>query len=84
MYERKRLGVIELVDISHADDISISKDPEGNALTTLVQWYFNNCIDGMFGKRLLPMSILFMLGFCIALVVNYPCKYAEKTYCNAC
>ncbi|ENW82880.1 hypothetical protein F909_01156 [Acinetobacter sp. ANC 3929] len=79
MYERKRLGVIELVDISHADDISISKDPE--AQRPHLRW-FNGILTlvlmASLVKGILPMSILFMLGFCIALVVNYPCVNMQK------
>lgn len=78
-YERKRLGVVELVDISHAENISISKDVEAqrphlrwfNAILTLV-------LMACLVKGILPMSILFMLGFCIALVVNYPCVNMQK------
>jgi CitMHS family citrate-Mg2+:H+ or citrate-Ca2+:H+ symporter len=79
MYERKRLGVIELVDISHADDISISKDPD--AQRPHLRW-FNGILTlllmASLVKGILPMSILFMLGFCIALVVNYPCVNMQK------
>ncbi|SDB84451.1 citrate-Mg2+:H+ or citrate-Ca2+:H+ symporter, CitMHS family [Acinetobacter marinus] len=63
-YERKRLGTIEFTDLSHADSISISKDPEAqrphlrlfNAILTTVLM-----VSLMFS--VMPMPILFMLGF---------------------
>lgn len=78
-YERKRLGTIEFTDLSHADSISISKDPEAqrphlrlfNAILTTVLM-----VSLMFS--VMPMPILFMLGFCIAMVVNYPDVEMQK------
>lgn len=78
-YERKRLGTIEFTDLSHADSISISKDPEAqrphlrlfNAILTIVLM-----VSLMFS--VMPMPILFMLGFCIAMVVNYPDVEMQK------
>lgn len=69
--ERKRLGIIEL-DVSHGDSIQISNNPEANrahlrwfnALLTVVLMI---CLI----KSVLPLSILFMIALCIALVVNY-------------
>lgn len=69
--ERKRLGIVEL-DVSHGDSIQISNNPEANrahlrwfnALLTLALM-----VSLIFG--ILPMSILFMIALCIALVVNY-------------
>ncbi|KAA8734821.1 CitMHS family transporter [Acinetobacter qingfengensis] len=71
-YERKRLGVIDL-DVSHGDNITISKDPE--AQRPHLRW-FNGILTivlmASLVKGILPMPILFMLGFCIAMLVNYP------------
>lgn len=69
--ERKRVGIIEL-DVSHGDNIQISNNPEANrahlrwfnALLTIVLMV---CLV----KEILPMSVLFMIALCIALVVNY-------------
>ncbi|NHC04645.1 CitMHS family transporter [Acinetobacter sp. 187] len=69
--ERKRVGIIEL-DVSHGDSIQISNNPEANrahlrwfnALLTIVLMV---CLV----KEILPMSVLFMIALCIALVVNY-------------
>lgn len=71
-YERNRLGTLQF-ESHHADHITISKDPEAQrphlrvfnailTITLMVSLIFN----------VLPMPILFMLGFCIALIVNYP------------
>ena len=77
--ERKRLGIVEL-DVSHGDDIQISNNPEANrahlrwfnALLTVVLMI---CLV----KGILPMSILFMVTLCIALVVNYKDVDMQKT-----
>ncbi|QIO08264.1 CitMHS family transporter [Acinetobacter lanii] len=69
--ERKRVGIIEL-DVSHGNSIQISNNPEANrahlrwfnALLTIVLMV---CLV----KEILPMSVLFMIALCIALVVNY-------------
>lgn len=69
--ERKRLGIMDL-DISHGDNIQISNNPEANrahlrwfnALLTIVLMI---CLI----KEVLPMSVLFMVALCIALLVNY-------------
>ncbi len=78
-YERKRLGVISIDDISHADNLTISKDPD--AQRPHLRW-FNGILTlvlmAALVKGILPMPILFMLGFCIALVVNYPCLQMQK------
>ena len=78
-YERKRLGVISIDNISHADNLTISKDPD--AQRPHLRW-FNGTLTlvlmAALVKGILPMPILFMLGFCIALVVNYPCLQMQK------
>ena len=77
-YERRRLGVIEL-DVSHGDQISVSKDPDAqrphlrwfNALLTIT-------LMAALIKGLLPMPVLFMVAFCIAMLVNYPELHLQK------
>ena len=69
--ERKRLGIVEL-DISHGDSIQISNNPEANRAH--LRWFnalltIALMISLIYG--ILPMSILFMIALCIALVVNY-------------
>jgi len=71
--------VISIDDISHADNLTISKDPD--AQRPHLRW-FNGTLTlvlmAALVKGILPMPILFMLGFCIALVVNYPCLQMQK------
>lgn len=70
-YERKRIGIIEL-DVGHADEIQISQDPEANRAH--LRW-FNGILTFVLMVCLimgvLPLSILFMVALCIALLVNY-------------
>jgi citrate-Mg2+:H+ or citrate-Ca2+:H+ symporter, CitMHS family len=69
--ERKRLGIIEL-DISHGDNIQISNNPEANRAH--LRW-FNGLLTLVLMISLvasiLPMSVLFIIALCIALLVNY-------------
>ncbi len=69
--ERKRLGIVQL-DISHGENIQISDNPEANRAD--LRW-FNALLTVVLMICLvfsiLPMSILFMVALCIALVVNY-------------
>lgn len=69
--ERKRLGIIDL-DVSHGDNIQISSNPEANRAN--LRW-FNGLLTVVLMicliKGVLPMSVLFMIALCIALVVNY-------------
>lgn len=77
--ERKRLGIVEL-DVSHGDDIQISNNPEANRAN--LRW-FNALLTVVLMiclvKGVLPMSILFMVALCIALVVNYKDVDMQKT-----
>ncbi|RKG40050.1 CitMHS family transporter [Acinetobacter rongchengensis] len=69
--ERKRLGIVEL-DISHGDNIQISTNPEANRAN--LRWFnalLTLTLMVCLVKGVLPMSILFMVALCIALVVNY-------------
>lgn len=69
--ERKRLGIIEL-DVSHGDNIQISSNPEANRAH--LRWFNGLLTLGLMiclVKGILPMSVLFMIALCIALVVNY-------------
>lgn len=70
-HERKRLGVVEL-DVSHGDSIQISKNSDANRAH--LRW-FNGLLTLALMlcliKGMLPMSVLFMIALCIALVINY-------------
>lgn len=78
--ERKRLGVLHLPDDqSVREEISVSQFPEArrpkllwiNALLTVV--LMTALIAG-----LLPMPVLFMIAFSIAMIINYPCLQQQK------
>lgn len=77
-YERKRLGVIQL-QTDHGDSISISKDPL--AQRPHLRW-FNGILTlvlmAALVKGILPMPVLFMIAFCIAMLVNYPQLEMQK------
>ena len=78
--ERKRLGVLHLPDDQAAQEqISVSQFPEArrpkliliNAALTVV--LMTTLIAG-----LLPMPVLFMIAFSIAMIINYPCLQQQK------
>ncbi|MDS7693311.1 CitMHS family transporter [Acinetobacter soli] len=78
-FEKKRLGIIHEINIKENFNISISKHPDAhrpdlrkfNAALTFILMV---CLI----MGILPMPILFMLGFCLALAVNYPCLEKQK------
>ncbi|UFQ96460.1 CitMHS family transporter [Pseudomonas wenzhouensis] len=78
--ERKRLGVLHLPDDqSVREEISVSQFPEArrpkllwiNAILTVV--LMTALIAG-----LLPMPVLFMIAFSIAMIINCPCLQQQK------
>ncbi|QMV61895.1 CitMHS family transporter [Pseudomonas berkeleyensis] len=78
--ERKRLGVLHLPDDQLTqEEISVSQFPEArrpkllwvNAILTVV--LMTTLIAG-----LLPMPVLFMIAFSIAMIINYPCLQQQK------
>ncbi|TBU91197.1 CitMHS family transporter [Phytopseudomonas dryadis] len=78
--ERKRLGVLQLPDDrTGQEDISVSQFPEArrpkliliNAALTVI--LMTTLIAG-----LLPMPVLFMIAFSIAMIINYPCLQQQK------
>ncbi len=78
--ERKRLGMLHLPDDQRVrEEISVSQFPEArrpkllwiNALLTVV--LMTALIAG-----LLPMPVLFMIAFSIAMIINYPCLQQQK------
>ena len=78
--ERKRLGILQLPDEQTIrDEISVSQFPEArrpkliwiNALLTVV--LMSTLIAG-----LLPMPVLFMIAFSVAMIINYPCLQQQK------
>ncbi|SDH51130.1 citrate-Mg2+:H+ or citrate-Ca2+:H+ symporter, CitMHS family [Pseudomonas flavescens] len=78
--ERKRLGVLQLPEGKITqDEISVSQFPEArrpkliliNAALTVI--LMTTLIAG-----LLPMPVLFMIAFSIAMIINYPCLQQQK------
>ncbi|MFW1843613.1 CitMHS family transporter [Acinetobacter pittii] len=78
-FEKKRIGNIHEINTEENFNISISQHPDAkrpdlrkfNSILTLILMI---CLV----LNVLPMSILFMLGFCFALTVNYPCLEMQK------
>jgi citrate-Mg2+:H+ or citrate-Ca2+:H+ symporter, CitMHS family len=76
MKERKRLGVIEFThDGSHA---AVSEDPEAEQLKRPEKFWFNVALTTALMTCLilevLPLSILFIVGTALALLINYKNK----------
>ena len=91
-YEQKRLGVIEL-ESHHGDNITVSKDPEATRPhLRKVNMVLTILLMIALIKGILPMSVLFMLAFCIAMLINYPdvdmqkkaYRYARRQYLGCC
>jgi len=78
--ERARLGELHLPtdDIDHSD-ISVSQYPEARRPKLL---YFNGALTAALMAALiaglLPLPVLFMIAFSIAMIVNYPCLQQQK------
>lgn len=78
-YERKRLGIIQLKQPEHQVEITVSQNQEArrthlrtiNAILTL-------CLMISLVMGFLPMPILFMIAFSIALCINYPSLEQQK------
>ncbi|AMB99738.1 citrate transporter [Aerococcus urinaehominis] len=79
--ERERLGIVEFSE-AEVEELTNITDPELVAIRRPQNWWFNLIltiilvgwlITGSFVESLeLPSVLLFMVGTCIALVVNYP------------
>ena len=78
--ERARLGELHLPtdDIDHSE-ISVSQYPEARRPKLL---YFNGALTAALMVALiagvLPLPVLFMIAFSIAMIVNYPCLQQQK------
>jgi CitMHS family citrate-Mg2+:H+ or citrate-Ca2+:H+ symporter len=70
--ERARLGELHLVgdEIDHSE-ISVSQFPDARRPKLI--WFNGALIAG-----LLPLPVLFMVAFSIAMIVNYPCLQQQK------
>ncbi|MGQ0438267.1 hypothetical protein ACT4UT_09690 [Bacillus sp. B-TM1] len=70
------LGVIEL-ESHHGDNITVSKDPEATRPhLRKVNMVLTILLMIALIKGILPMSVLFMLAFCIAMLIT------PKRFCS--
>jgi citrate-Mg2+:H+ or citrate-Ca2+:H+ symporter, CitMHS family len=77
--ERARLGVIEFVhDGSHA---SVSEDPDAEHLKRPGKFWINAVLTivllACLLVELLPLAVLFIIGTCLALIINYSYKDSQ-------
>ena len=76
--ERARLGELHLAGDDHSE-ISVSQFPEARRPKLI---WFNGCLTfalmAALVAGLLPLPVLFMIAFSIAMIVNYPCLQAQK------
>ena len=78
--ERTRLGQLHLPgEHLDASEVSVSQYPEARRPQLL---WFNGALTlvlmGTLIAGLLPMPVLFMIAFSIAMIVNYPCILEQK------
>lgn len=73
--ERSRLGVIDLDNSSHAQQIATAEDPEVEKLKRPQMFWANLTLTVVLMvaliKGVLPLAILFMIGTGLALLINY-------------
>lgn len=71
--ERKRLGVIELKQPSHTNETAAAAEDEWRRPKL---WWFNLLLTlslvGFLVSGKVNLTVLFIIAFCIALIVNYP------------
>ena len=71
--ERKRLGVIELKQPSHTNETAAAAEDEWKRPKL---WWFNLLLTlslvGFLVSGKVNLTVLFIIAFCIALIVNYP------------
>ena len=78
--ERARLGVLQLPDdqLDHAE-ISVSQYPEARRPRLLwVNGALTAALMVALIAGLLPLPVLFMIAFSIAMIINYPCLQQQK------
>ncbi|OEC35638.1 citrate transporter [Pseudomonas sp. 1D4] len=78
--ERARLGVLQLPDLpeSHVD-ISVSQFPEARRPKLLwVNAALTAALMVTLILGLMPLPVLFMVAFSIAMIINYPCLQQQK------
>ncbi|WP_313518853.1 CitMHS family transporter [Pseudomonas sp.] len=78
--ERARVGVLHLPDddTSHVD-ISVSQFPEARRPRLIwVNGLLTFCLMATLIAGLLPLPVLFMIAFSVAMIINYPCLQQQK------
>ncbi|ANF57750.1 CitMHS family transporter [Halotalea alkalilenta] len=77
--ERKRLGVLKERLVENDTEVFVS--PDEHARRPKLLWFNGLLTLGLMAaliSGILPLPILFMIGFCIAMVVNYPSLAMQK------
>ena len=78
--ERKRLGILQLPDAQAGQEqISVSQYPEARRpKLTLINAALTVVLMTTLIAGLLPMPVLFMIAFSIAMIINYSCLQQQK------
>ncbi|TWH75977.1 CitMHS family citrate-Mg2+:H+ or citrate-Ca2+:H+ symporter [Azomonas agilis] len=78
--ERARLGVLQLDDApENHTEVTVSQYPEARRpKLILVNGLLTLCLMAALIGGVLPLPVLFMLAFSIAMIINYPCLKMQK------
>ncbi len=78
--ERARLGVLQLPDEQHQhEQISVSQFPEARRPKRLwINGALTAALMATLVAGLLPLPVLFMIAFSLAMIINYPCLQQQK------
>ncbi|MDR6562407.1 MULTISPECIES: citrate:proton symporter [unclassified Arcicella] len=76
--ERKRLGVIAF-DYRHADELTESQKRTRRPKLILVNAILTICLIFCLVMSILPPSALFIIGFSVAMLINYPSQTEQKS-----
>ncbi|WP_026993755.1 CitMHS family transporter [Flectobacillus major] len=76
--ERKRLGIIAF-DYKHADELTKAQKLTRRPKLILVNALLTISLIGCLIMALLPPSALFIIGFSVAMLINYPSQTEQKS-----
>ncbi len=76
--ERKRLGIIAF-DYRHADELTESQKRTRRPKLILVNAILTICLIFCLVMSILPPSALFIIGFSVAMLINYPSQTEQKS-----
>lgn len=78
--ERARLGVLQLADgPEDHSEVTVSQYPEARRPKLIwVNGFLTLGLMGALIAGLLPLPVLFMIAFSIAMIINYPCLKMQK------